>query len=579
MRGYLIFSLNKAIEVSNKISEYQLNKNLIFLTDRVIIYSLLRKKNLKVILIQKFLKQKKFNKIFLKNYKIFNKSLKNLDKRSSDKTNFYFNTFRYLGPRDYVGVISIIDALNNIVKKFKLKEIILYTGFRGAIFNANVYIKIFKHFCKVNKIKFSLDDSKVNKKIDFLINITRLLFKLNSLTRNFNFIKLRLLIKKNISKIEILKKKETILIIEPAFDLNFMNYKIRNIFFKTFSLIKNEKIYLDNSFGVLKKIKKKEPYLDIMVNHLKFNIKFNKKFIYDKSKEVLKFIKKNKVKKIFWGVSPSPYLANILDYIKNKNIEIYGVQHGGKYLIQKDDIYHQDSDYFFCDSFLAYGVSKLFNKNKYSKNTKIVETGNFKSNFLKKEFKNLKFDHLKNNILYIPISSSFLIKPFYGSMEINHYFKQIEICKSLNKIPYYKKYVKIISRSIIFGKILDQLSLEHNPINFDLVNYKNLFVKSDSVLNVVKDLMPKIIICDSLSTALYELLFTNSEIIIFLDQENLPKKDVIYSLSKRVHLVKNISEMKFAINKIKKKNILKAKNDEFLKKFYLNKSNEFSPIN
>ena len=55
MRGYLIFSLNKAIEVSNKISEYQLNKNLIFLTDRVIIYSLLRKKNLKVILIQKFL--------------------------------------------------------------------------------------------------------------------------------------------------------------------------------------------------------------------------------------------------------------------------------------------------------------------------------------------------------------------------------------------------------------------------------------------------------------------------------------------------------------------------------------------
>ena len=255
------------------------------------------------------------------------------------------------------------------------------------------------------------------------------------------------------------------------------------------------------------------------------------------------------------------------------------MQHGGKYFIQKDDIYHQDSDYFFCDSFLAYGVSKLFDKNKYSKNTKIVETGNFKSNFLKKEFKNLKFDHLKNKILYIPISSSFLIKPFCGSMEINHYFKQIEICKSLNKIPYYKKYVKIISRSIIFGKILDQLSLEHNPINFDLVNYKNLSVKSDSVLNVVKDLMPKIIICDSLSTALYELLFTNSEIIIFLDQENLPKKDVIYSLSKRVHLVKNISEMKFAINKIKKKNILKAKNDEFLKKFYLNKSNEFSPIN
>ena len=74
---------------------------------------------------------------------------------------------------------------------------------------------------------------------------------------------------------------------------------------------------------------------------------------------------------------------------------------------------------------------------------------------------------------------------------------------------------------------MDKLSLEHNPINFDLINYKNLFIKSDTVLNVVKNLRPKIIICDSLSTPIYELLYTNSEIIIFLDQENLPKKDII----------------------------------------------------
>ena len=59
MRGYLIFSLNKAIEVSNKISEYQLNKNLIFLTDRVIIYSLLRKKKYKSHINSKVFKTKK----------------------------------------------------------------------------------------------------------------------------------------------------------------------------------------------------------------------------------------------------------------------------------------------------------------------------------------------------------------------------------------------------------------------------------------------------------------------------------------------------------------------------------------
>jgi len=164
-------------------------------------------------------------------------------------------------------------------------------------------------------------------------------------------------------------------------------------------------------------------------------------------------------------------------------------------------------------------------------------------------------------------------------MEINHYEKQIQISKSLNKISHYKKYVKIISRSIICGRFVDKLSLEHNPINFDLINYKNLFIKSDTVLNVVKNLRPKIIICDSLSTPIYELLYTNSEIIIFLDQENLPKKDIISLLSKRAHLVKNTKEMQVVINRIKKRNISKAKNDEFLKKFYLNKGHEFSSIN
>ena len=579
MKGYLIFSLDKAIEISNNTVQYQFNKNLIFLTDRVIIYSLLKKNNLKVILVQKFLKQEKFNKLFIKNYEIFNKSLKDLDKYSSDKTNFYFNTFRYLAPRDYVGIISIITALNDIVKKFKFKEIILYTNFKGAIFNASVYNKIFEYFCKVNKINFSLDDSKIIKKLNFFGNIIKFLLKFQALIQNFNFIKLKLLVKKCITKIEIFKKKKSILIIEPAFDLNFMNYKIRNTFFKTFTLTKDEKIYSDNSFGNLKKIKKKEPYLDIILNHLKYNIQFKKKFINIKSKEILKFIKKNHIKKIFWGVSPSPYLANILNSIRNINTEIYGVQHGGKYLIQKDDIYHQDSDYFFCDKFLSYGASKMFDKKKYSKNTEIVEAGSFKSNFLKKRFKNFKLNNLKNNILYIPISSSFLIKPFYGSMEINHYEKQIQISKSLNKISHYKKYVKIISRSIICGRFVDKLSLERNPINFDLINYKNLFIKSDTVLNVVKNLRPKIIICDSLSTPIYELLYTNSEIIIFLDQENLPKKDIISLLSKRAHLVKNTKEMQVVINRIKKRNISKAKNDEFLKKFYLNKGHEFSSIN
>jgi len=578
MKGYLVFSLDRAIFISQNVKQYSIKK-IIFLTDRVIIYNLLKKNNLKVFLIQKFLKQKKFNKIFDNNYEVFNLSLKNLDKNSFAKINYYYNTFRYLGSRDYVGIICMISALNIMVRKLKIKEISLFSGIKAAIFDENIYIKIFEYFCNVNKIKFTLDNSKFNKQLNILDNLIKIFFKLNFIIKNINLFKFKLFVKKYISKIEIFKNDNSILVIEPAFDLNFMDYKIRNIYFKNFDLIKGQNIYYHNMFKDFKKIKNKEPYLEIILNYLKYNVQFNKILINTKSKEILHFIKKNKIKKIFWGATPNPYLANILDTIKSKDIEIYGTQHGGKYFIQHDDICHKDSDYYFCDKFLAYGVSKIFNKKKFSKKNQILEVGSFKSNYLQNESKNFKDYNLKENLLYIPNSSSFLIKPFHGSMEFGHYKKQTQICKNLSKISFYKKYVKIISKSVVFERIIDQLSLEHNPINFDLKNYKNLFIKSDSILSVIKNLKPKIIVCDSLSTSIYELLCTHSEIILFLDQENLPKKDVIFSLSKRVHIVKNINEMKVIIGKIKNENISKAENNDFLKIFFLEKVCESDNIN
>jgi hypothetical protein len=579
MQGYLIFSLNKAIDLSLNIKKFPFKKKIIFLTDRVIIFNLLKKNNLKVILIQNFINQKKFNKIFSSNYEIFNQSLKDLDKKSIEKINYYYNTFRYLGSRDYVGIICMVSALSVIVRKFKIKEIILFSEIKAAIFNENIYKKIFEYFCNSKKIKLTLDNSKINKQIYIFDYLIKIFLRLNYTIKNSSLLKLKVLIKKYFTRVEIFKKDNSILIIEPAFDLNFMDYKIRTSYFKSFDLTKDKKIYQHNIFKSAKSIDKKKPYLNIILNYLKYNVQFNKILIENKSNEILKFIKKKKIKKIFWGATPNSYLANILDVLKSKNIEIYGTQHGGKYFIQQDDIYHKDSDYSFCDKFLAYGVSKLFNKKKFSNDNKILNTGSFKTNFLQSELKNINDYKLRDNLLYIPISSSFLIKPFYGSMEFSHYKKQTQICANLNKISSYKKYIKIISRSLIFERIIDQLSLEHNPINFDLKNYKNFHIKSDSISNVIKSLKPKIIVCDSLSTPIYELLLTSSEIILFLDKENLPKRDVISSLSKRVYIIKNLNEMKITIDKIKKGNVSKAENKEFIKKFYLKKHMDETILN
>ena len=286
------------------------------------------------------------------------------------------------------------------------------------------------------------------------------------------------------------------------------------------------------------------------------------------SKKILNFIKSKKIVKIFWGGSPNPYFANILSILKSKKVKIFGVQHGGKYFIQNDDIYHKDSDFAFCNKFLAYGVSKYFNKKKFTKNkTEILDNGCFKSFFLRRKYENIKDQNCHNKILYVPTSSKFLLAPVMGSMEHVHYEKQIQICKTLNKINFYKIFIKTISRNDL---------LEYTPIYPDLKKYKNISINCYSLTNAIDTIKPKILICDSLSTSIYDCLYTNSEIIIFLDKNNLPKKDVLSALSKRVFFVKNYKEMRFIINKIRNNKLpKKPRNSEFLEKFHALKKDDF----
>ena len=148
-----------------------------------------------------------------------------------------------------------------------------------------------------------------------------------------------------------------------------------------------------------------------------------------------------------------------------------------------------------------------------------------------------------------------------GSIDYNHYEKQSNICKILNQINFFKVFVKIIPRKDL---------LEYMPINYDLKKYKNLSVNLVSLTNAINILKPKIIITDSLSTSIYDLLYTNSEIIIFLDKNNFPKKDAFSLLSKRVFFVNNHKEMKSVIIKLRNNHSTKKTiNEDFIKKFHL----------
>ena len=176
------------------------------MTDRVIIFSLLKKHGFKVILLQEFLNQKKFNKIFIRDYEKFNIFLKKLDKSSVDKSNLFYNTFRYLGPRDYVGIICLTTTLKAVLKKYKFKEITLFLGFRGAIFSEHIYLRIFEYFFHSNKVIFSFEESKTVSKTNFLNIFFNTIYRIRFQLKSFNFYKLKIFLKL-LTKVILFKKK------------------------------------------------------------------------------------------------------------------------------------------------------------------------------------------------------------------------------------------------------------------------------------------------------------------------------------------------------------------------------------
>ena len=235
-----------------------------------------------------------------------------------------------------------------------------------------------------------------------------------------------------------------------------------------------------------------------------------------------------------------------------------------------DDLYHKDTDYHLCNNYFSYGFTKSFNKNIYAKNLKLLNSGCFKSLEYEKIFKKIKKIN-NDTILYIPIGLSSFLVPIIETSPTTRFSLQKKICHKLNGIKNSRKFVKILPLSYFKNIILNYNLLEANPIYFELKKYKSLKINSRNLISSYKNIRPKIIIMDSLSTPLYELSSSNSEIILFLDKFNQPKKDVLSILKKRFFIVHDVQEMMTCINLILNQKKTKCNNNSFYEKFYKQK--------
>tara|TARA_B100000963_G_C22540650_1_gene632017 strand:- start:97 stop:1248 length:1152 start_codon:yes stop_codon:yes gene_type:complete len=333
------------------------------------------------------------------------------------------------------------------------------------------------------------------------------------------YLQLSYFLKKKITEFYPIKSNiKNILIFEPLFDLFYSPYKVSNTLF-------HKELKFNNSENFVIKKKENEYLKSYLINLLNQNTAYLSKSV-NKIKEI---IKKYKIKRILIGCDPNPILSNILNNLSNSKIEVIGCQHGGGYITQNYDREHIDSDYNFCDYFLSYGYSKQV-ENKIKK--KIVDLGSFKSKF----FNQLDLDkHNKvseSDILFIPNEITPIISPTTEIIQNKRYELQKKICKNLNEIE-----------SKVTVKALN--NLDYFPIiKFIQKNYNYFNIEYCTIGQAIKKVKPKLIILDYLGSTLFEPLYSQTNVILFLDKYNMPKKDFLNQLNKNVIIINDIKKLK-----------------------------------
>ena len=567
MDAFFISNLKNAINISDSSNKKLIKFNSLIITDKLVIYNYLKKKDYKrvICLDDKFLgfKRKKF---FIQNYSYFDKLLLRIGNKHKIKIeriflNSIYNTFSCDLPRLYAGTKFILSSLDAVILKNKVKKLIYFNDLEHEFLSKSFYQKIFEYYTKKKKIKFHIYESK-NHESKLLLNIIKKILKIRFIFQEFSFDNLIFRIKKNLLNINFLGIKSNI-ILEPAHDLNYSNFNFRNTKFlncdtsfqETYdtTCLEEEK-FKNSNFKSLD---------DIFISYvLNINSSFK-----DYTAKIYRFLKKKinlkNVENIYWGQSPSYLTRNLIIFLKKK-YKVYGTQHGGSYFLTDKDIVHKNSDYFFCDYFLSYGTSNFFKKKNNLINNSLKEP--YLSKITKSSSKN------NQNLLYIPINLNHFFKPNFQSSQTERFKDQIEICKILNNKKYFKSYVKVLPGSFYKNIIFNLYNFETNPIYFEIEKFKNLKINYNTIHTAVKKIMPKVVICDFFSTHAYELAKSEIEIILMIDKTNPVKKDVIKVLKKRFHIINSPKQINSILKKIYFNNF-KKKNDEFFDLFYKHKIN------
>lgn len=560
LKLYFLNRYSKNLE--NKIIKENYN---IFITSNLIVNS--KFKDLpNFYFLHDYIKNSEVRNFYMKKIKYWHSMLYEIDlklnkeifKKKIEKNNNFFlasYTFRYFAFQEFCSLINISKGIKKFLKKKKFKQI-EFLGFENFQYFDLKFIRLFfkKNFKEV--IIFKND-----KKKDIFNKVEKFNFgNKKSLLNKKNFFIFSKLVKKGIiNKLKNFSNHPCSLYLssnkELFFEENISYRKLKN-------LASKKSIKINCGVKNIKNFKFKnisKNFSDYIVKETikNFNMNFSK--IEDLKKKFLKF----KIKDVRNDIEDTKIDSFIAIYTaKLLKLDVIGYQHGSDYCgTSKRDTDHNYLSYQFCDKFKYWGHSKHFKKNKlniYKKQISFIKTGSLSGKYSDK-FLNFSIDDLNSKILYVPST----VRTNYTTAKsvqdpIKQYSIQRRIIALLSKKNKQSNFVSLPTFNYEFS--LDNFPINHyskvSEVNKLFGSFKNNLLK----------IKPKTLLFDNFSTPVYEALSTKCNIIVVMDQLNLPPKEVLNKLQKRVHIINNLKNLEENLINLIKKKI--KKNNDFKNAFY-----------
>lgn len=404
-----------------------------------------------------------------------------------------------------------------------------------------------KKISKKTSGKVSFSGSFNTKFLSFIFDEKGIIVKNNEKGKKNIFKRVKEIFKK--IKVSSLYKERSylrlnsIVFLKGFYDTEFFYRKIKCDKYK----VKNKTFYT-NLIIILKIIKLKSLLKKEIINYLK-----EKNFLavallqhlndncFNAFYEPLKILRNFKTKTCIWGNAPGAqkgfkFSNCLIPYIfLYKNQRVVGCQHGSSifdtYKRFPEQNYH--ADFKYCSEYITYNSKINTNLRKYHK-VSFKTLGSIRLFNLRKKIAESKLIN-KYDILFIPTLS---FEPFHSP------FSSKRNSKIQNYVIQYLSELK--------SKTLVKPFSNFNETNFSeyhLLMNSNLDYLTESLPNIISKFGFDLVIIDYPSTPLYEVILSESEVILFEDPSIPYKKESRDSISERVHLVKNISQFCYKIEK------------------------------